>query len=481
MNSLSQIAALGYTRYERSVHTVSDTAVCMARGETCDVLAVLGPNPGFAGNAEQGVLLAPLTHENADLLRKLFPFCAPTSVLRRRSSVGVGDRLGIATPGHIRVFEQYPDVYPVFAQQSIRELNLTNRNYHDVLDSATFAVFRENFTRGFGADGDHLKTPDEVRYALDCGYTMITLDCSEHIQGAAAHMSAAEIDAAYRPMPELEALYCGKTFDVGGRKIAFSQTEFRRACLIYGEALDFATEIYRTLIAPPKSDADFEISIDETATPTTPAQHYFVASELLRRNVRYATIAPRFCGEFQKGVDYIGDLGQFEEEFEVHAAIADALGYKISVHSGSDKFSVFPIVGKLTHGRVHVKTAGTNWLEAMLVVAMTDPALYREVHAYALTVFDEARKYYHVTTDLSKIPALDTLSDAELPTLFTQNDARQLIHITYGLILNAKAPDGAPLFHDRLYRLWRKQDELYAERLTEHIGKHLRLLFGPAR
>ena len=197
---------------------------------------------------------------------------------------------------------------------------------------------------------------------------------------------------------------------------------------------------------------DFEISIDETITPTTPLQHFFVANELTRRGIRFATMAPRFCGEFQKGVDYIGNLGQFEREFAVHAAIARHFGYKISVHSGSDKFSVFPAVGKLTKGRFHLKTAGTSWLEAMKLVAMKDAGLYREIHTYALSVFEEARKYYHVTTQLNRIPDIKTLSDKELPQLFSHHDARQLIHITYGLILNAKNPDGSYRFRGRLYK-----------------------------
>ncbi|MEN6338983.1 MAG: tagaturonate epimerase family protein, partial [Clostridiaceae bacterium] len=388
---------------------------------------------------------------------------------------GVGDRLGIATPGHLRVFEQY-DALPILAQQSIRELNLTKRTFADVLDSVTFAVFREDFQRGFGADGDHLKTDAEVEYALSNGYTMITLDCSEHIRNDIEAMTNEQVDAAYRANAEWEKIYCSKTFAVEDQQVTFGEQEFRRACLIYAAALDHAVHIYETYI---KGNAvDFEISIDETMTPTTPAQHYFVASELLRRGVKFATIAPRFCGEFQKGIDYIGNLAQFEAEMRVHAAIARKFGYKLSIHSGSDKFSVFSIIGRLTNGNFHVKTAGTNWLEAMRVVAMTEPALYREVHAFALSVFHEATKYYHVTTDLGKIPALDSLSDAQLPSLFNQNDARQLIHITYGLILNAQDGNGDYRFKTRLYHCWRENDTLYYDRLEAHIGRHLALLYG---
>ena len=114
----------------------------------------------------------------------------------------------------------------------------------------------------------------------------------------------------------------------------------------------------------------------------------------------------------------------------------------------------------------------------MRVVAMTEPALYREVHAFALRSFEEAKRYYHVTTDLAKIPALDTLTNAELPNLFEQNDARQLIHITYGLILNAADEHGANLWKQRLYYCWREHDGLYYDRIEAHIGRHLALLAG---
>jgi hypothetical protein len=136
---------------------------------------------------------------------------------------------------------------------------------------------------------------------------------------------------------------------------------------------------------------------------------------------------------------------------------------------------VFPSIGRETQGVFHVKTAGTNWLEAMRVVAITDPSLYREVHNYALSAFSEAAKYYHVTTDLSKIPDVSGLKDEELPKLFENNDARQLIHITYGLILSKKDA-GSFTYKDRLYKLWRDNEEVYCGALVKHIGKHIELL-----
>lgn len=469
-----------YGIYPKSLHEANGICCFMADFGDRDVLVAekafgLEGESFEAGGKEWTI--AEETHPAAVVLREKFPFCAPCSVLKKDRSVGVGDRLGIATPGHVRVFEDY-DAYPVLAQQSIRELNLTNRTFEHVLDCASFAVFRENFTRGFGADGDHLKTPEEVNYAISCGYTMITLDCSEHIRNDVLNLPISQVEAEYVPDAAREAKYLGKTFTIDGVSITFDKESFMRMSLIYNEAIDFAVSIYKQFFAGREGILDFEVSIDETATPTEPSQHFYVASELISRGVVPATIAPRFCGEFQKGIDYIGNLAQFEEEFKVHAAIAKHFGYKISVHSGSDKFSVFSTVGKYTEGRFHLKTAGTNWLEAMKIIAAHQPSLYREVHQYALDkAFEEARKYYHVTTDLNNIPALDTLSDAELPALFENNDARQLIHITYGLILNEKDNDGNYLYKDRLYAAWREYAEEYYEAVHHHIGEHLRLLY----
>ena len=461
----------GFNAYEKSINRKGPSTVFMAKEDGLDFIFVQGKNPGFKGEKLPGnKFKAPLNHKNAEVLRKLFPFTAPSRVLGQERSFGIGDRLGIATPGHIRLFEKF-DAYPVFAQQSIRELTLTNRTFEDVMDVVTFSVFREGFKKGWGADGDHLKNAKDVKNALSLGFTMITLDCSEHINNNVTDENAPALPKNYADK------YLGKEFDIGEKvSLSFTEAELKKIVAVYGNAITFAADIYRQFFKKGKYKADFEISIDETSTPTTPLQHYFVARELVDLGVSFATMAPRFCGEFQKGIDYVGDLAQFEKEIKIHAVIARHFKYKLSIHSGSDKFTVFPSIGKATKTIFHVKTAGTNWLEAMRVVALGDPALYREVHKYALVAFDDARKYYHVTTDIKKIPNVDKLSDKELPGLFEQNDSRQLIHITYGLILNKKNDDGAFAYRDRLYKFWADHAEEYAKALVTHIGKHLTLL-----
>ncbi|MCL2671419.1 MAG: tagaturonate epimerase family protein [Clostridiales bacterium] len=421
----------GFGVYPQSVHAAEGGGlVCMADAGDFDMLVASGAcKVAFHGMDYGTYTVAPLTHGTALVLRRLFPFTRPVPVLSRPQSCGVGDRLGIAGDGLLRAFAQC-NVAPVLAQQSVRELTLTGRGFADVLDAASFAVFRNGYTGGFGADGDHLKTLADIRDALDLGYTMITLDCSEHIR------ADGETDAA-----------------------------------IYDAAIAFAVRIWETFFKDGHYSAELEISIDETETPTTPAQHRYIAEKLQGAGVRFASLAPRFCGQFQKGVDYRGDLAQFERELIAHAAIAKEEGYKLSIHSGSDKFSVFPIIAK--HCTCfHLKTAGTNWLEAMRVCAEKEPDLYRRAHAYALEIFAEARKYYHVSTDLTRIPPLPSLSDTELPALLDADDARQLIHITYGFILQN------PALRAALFALWRRERETYACALHKHIGRHLSLITG---
>lgn len=459
-----------YGIYPKSVRQVGDGLVFMADAGEEDVLVSFGCGAVFSGGRIQNdCTVAPLTHANADALRKLLPYTAPQRVLARDMTFGTGDRLGIAGDGFLRVFGKGA-VTPVLAQQSTRELNLTGRTYSDVIDAATFSVFRCGYTSGWGADGDHLKNEKEIRNALEAGCTMITLDCSEHIKKpSASDVGSAPVSG--EDWAQLRARFPAQ-LDIGGETLFFSDEMLRDALFIYGDALGFIKTIYETFFSSDDRQADFEISIDETDTPTTPEQHYFVAKELQRLGVRPQTLAPRFVGEFQKGVDYRGDIALFEQQLAVHCVIAQQFDYKISVHSGSDKFSVFPLVRKYTQGRFHLKIAGTNWLEAMRLVAQKDPALYREAHALALESFAFASKYYHVSTNLENISDPAILTDAQLPSLFDQDDARQLIHITYGFLLSCAS------LNQRLFRLWRAEREAYADALARHIGHHVALLTG---
>ncbi len=422
-----------------------------------------------------------LTVENSKVIRKYFEFTNPISLAEYKTTFGLGDRLGLASPGHLKLFKKYPSVRPVLAQQSIRELNLTGRDYGQVLADAVWAVFQEDYREGYGADGDHLKALDDIQMALDYGYTMITLDCSEHINNLSSEQTA-EIEKIYqslegREQEKLEKQFLDKTFKLKtGLTLTFTPEALKFNVAIYQQAINFALKVYNQFIKPLQGKIDFEVSIDETATPTDPLSHFFVAEQLTTAGVKINSMAPRFCGEFQKAIDYIGDLKQFEVEYKEHTKIAEHFGYKLSVHSGSDKFAAFPVIGRESKGHVHVKTAGTNWLEAVKVIIAAEPSLYREMHEFAFKHQEEARKYYVVSADPKRVPDINKLSDKELARLMEEDDSRQIIHITYGLILLAKDQNGKYIFRDRIYECLRRNEELYNQFLEKHIGKHMELL-----
>ena len=184
-------------------------------------------------------------------------------------------------------------------------------------------------------------------------------------------------------------------------------------------------------------------------------------------------MAPRFCGEFQKGIDYIGDVDRFRVEFATHAQIAEKFGYRISVHSGSDKFSIFPYVGQLTNGRFHLKTSGTSWVEAVRVIAECDPALFRRMVHYSCGRYPEAKAFYHVTGQVEKVPDVDAVADTELPYLLDETDTRQVMHITYGFLLQEKDAEGRYVFRDDIYRTLRQHKKELDDTISRHIRKHL--------
>lgn len=247
-----------------------------------------------------------------------------------------------------------------------------------------------------------------------------------------------------------------------------------RAAVKYGGAVAHVAALYRHLVSVgPSGGFELEISVDETDTPTGHAEHLFIARELRRLGVRWVSLAPRYVGRFEKGVEYIGDLAAFETDFAGHAAIARALGpYKLSLHSGSDKFSIYGIAAELTRGLVHLKTAGTSYLEALRATASFDPALFREILTFARDRYDTDKASYHVSAQLERVPAPETLADADLPLLLEQFDTRQVLHVTFGSVLTT------PALKDRLMTGLMRNEERYYDVLERHFIRHLHPLAG---
>ncbi|MDI9471015.1 MAG: tagaturonate epimerase family protein [Bacillota bacterium] len=411
--------------------------------------------------------IARLTPETAELLMQAFPWTRPVRRGQHRFTYGMGDRIDCATPGQIQAIAGYP-VFPIFAQQSIRELQLTRRSFPDVIAAAAFAVFAADYRGGYGADGDHLKSLEEIDLALDAGCTMITLDCSEKIDTTIAKLDRDVRRQRWQELAENVRRHYLDTY--ADRDYPFighiPRSEVERIVLVFHRAIDFTQEAWEH-IQKRGREVDFELSIDETVQATTPLEHYLIAREVSERGVRLSTVAPHFSGEFEKGLDYIGDTANFRSELENHQTIAEILGYRLSLHSGSDKFLIFPHFGAITSQAAHVKTAGTNWLEALRVVAICDPDLFRRSLEFAISARPEAERYYRVTSRVEEIPVLAEVSDSDLVSLIDIPASRQTLHITYGLLLHQ------PWFREPFFKLLRREAGRYADFLTRHTRRHL--------
>ena len=180
-------------------------------------------------------------------------------------------------------------------------------------------------------------------------------------------------------------------------------------------------------------------------------------------------------GDFEKGIDYKGDLNAFEQSLRDHAAIARHLGpYKLSLHSGSDKLSIYAIFGRVTRGMYHVKTAGTSYLEALRVVARHEPTLFRRIIDFSRERFETDRATYHISAKLDAVPEAEGVSDdAELEQLYlNEDDGRQILHVTFGSVMSDET------LGDEVRRVLRAHPETHRRILAHHFGKHLRALRG---
>jgi hypothetical protein len=425
-----------------------------------------------------------LDHQNAAALRRHLPFTAP-QVQGTRAAFGAGDRLGLATPAHVRAVRG-AGLRPFFAQQSIREMTRTGRTPDEVMDTATFGVFEEGWRDGFGADADHLKTAQDVDATVAAGFTMFTIDPGDHVDNEAETASIEVLKGKVNALPwaelettadDLRRAYSDPVRLPGDVVVTFDEATLLRAAAKYGRSLAHTAAMYRHLAEKKAGGAfELEMSVDETATPTSVAEHIFVARELRRLGVSWVSLAPRFVGEFEKGVDYIGDLGEFERSFAQHVAVSQHFGpYKISIHSGSDKFSIYPIAARLAGDLVHLKTAGTSYLEALRAIAAIDSALFREILAFAIERYPTDRASYHVSADPAKVVRPEGLSDAQLANVLDQFDTREALHVTFGSVLTAQI-DGRPRFRDRLMKALQEHEEIHYETVRAHIERHVRPL-----
>lgn len=441
---------------------------------------------GVASESGGGSILdGPLSSANATAVRTHVPWLQPKPV-GLTTSAGVGDRLGLATPGHAMAFRKYGNgIAPVFAQQSIREMDRLGRTPQVVLDDATFGALEARWDRQVGADADHLKTTDDIDRCLQAGFTSFTLDPGEHVRAVpasyAGDLSGLPWEALEDDEVSLARRYAGGVLDLEHSSLRISDSELRRAAYKYGAAVAYAVAMYRHLMAHADYPVEVEVSVDETDDPTTVAEHVYIATEMKRLGMKWVSFAPRYIGRFEKGVEYIGDTGALADSLRQHFAVATALGpYKLSLHSGSDKFSIYALAAAATGGMLHLKTSGTSYLEALSVAAICAPALFRDIYDVSRDAYGDARASYQVSASRSRTPLSRDVADADLGELVTRFDSRQILHVGYGAVLTLRDRQGKRWLNDELHSLLTAESERYARALEIHLGRHLALLSGVA-
>jgi tagaturonate epimerase len=332
-------------------------------------------------------------------------------------SVGVGDRFAHQAKAQlaacIKAGELGVEVVPVW-NKSNREHTIIHSEPTQTRAAADAAVKELGWTKPYFLDADHINLKTVERFLAPCDF--FTLDVAEEIGKAA---KPEDVEAFVARHPEL----------VGEVTIPHISEPFKTdAAFVTGVANKFlaavqdAGKIYRFLVEH-KGEGKFvpEVSMDETDFPQTPVELLIILAAIADEKIPIQTIAPKFTGRFNKGVDYVGNVAQFSKEFEEDlAAIAFAIdtyglpsNLKLSVHSGSDKFSIYQAIHdgvKKFGAGVHLKTAGTTWLEELIGLAEAGGSgleiakeVYREAYAHSA----ELRAPYATVIDID---------DAKLPT-----------------------------------------------------------------
>ena len=338
-------------------------------------------------------------------------------------SIGIGDRFGFEGVAQLRALQQAAAdgvrVVPVW-NKSNREHMIIGTTPDDVQKAARAAVHACSWSNPYYLDADHIGLATVDRFLQPSNF--FTIDVADYIgkpvddevtasflRSMARFRGALAIPGLQAPLQVTDQLLTG----------------FARK---YLSAVAEAGNIYR-YIEEKKGVGNFipEISLDEAQTPQTPSELFLILAAIAREEIPIQTIAPKFTGSFLKGIDYVGDIGKFTRDFQDDlAVIAYAVGtfnlprnLKLSVHSGSDKFSLYPVIHRAlasVDAGIHLKTAGTTWLEEVIGLAASGPsglALAKEIYYESFKRFDELCQPYLavVSIDRSRLPSPQQVSD----------------------------------------------------------------------
>jgi hypothetical protein len=408
-------------------------------------------------------------------------------------SMGLGDRFGHQGHAQLKAIleagKNRIEITPVW-NKSNREHMIIGTQPSDVRKEADSVTRAAGFEMPYFVDADHinLETVDKFIGSSD----FFTIDVASYIGKRAD-------DSEIKSFLDSADKYTGR-FEVPGIKKAVKCSDKQLAGIAekYLFAAKKAGQIYRK-IETTKGAGNFitEVSMDEVAIPQTPVELFFILKMLGNEGVPLQTIAPKFSGRFNKGVDYVGDplkfASEFEEDLMIIAFAVSEFGLpdnlKISVHSGSDKFAIYPHIGSLLkkHGKgIHLKTAGTTWLEEVIGLAEaggTGLDFAKEVYIKALEKIEELCAPYAdvIDIDTKALPAAGEVSvwngrkfasslrhDQDNPDY--NPNMRQLIHVAYKLAAQKM---------DIFFRLLEEHEEVVSDCVFDNIyNRHILRIFG---
>lgn len=410
----------------------------------------------------------------------------------KKYTMGMGDRFAHQGRAQLRAVQVAQragiDVFPTW-NKSFREHTIVKSQPQELRDEADAAVTAMGWKGDYYVDADHigLKTvdafiPGSNFYTLDVadfvGNTPTASDVDSFIEANRKHLGLLEIPGIAQP------------FDV-------SESKLREVAGKFLVAIQQAKATYDHIVATKGFDNFVtEVSVDETDLPQTPIDLFLILSMIAAAGIPAQTIAPKFTGRFNKGVDYVGDLAQFEKEFDEDLSVISYAiqqfdlpeTLKLSVHSGSDKFSLYPIINKLIKKHdagLHVKTAGTTWLEEVIGLAEAGGEgleIAKDVYAHAHARFDELTAPYATVIDIDKtaLPAPEAVQDWS-PEKYTGTlrhaqshpdynpNFRQLIHVGFKVAAEMKGR-----FIDALAA----NEEIIGNNVTENLwSRHIEPIF----
>lgn len=404
-------------------------------------------------------------------------------------SFGIGDRFshqgGFGLEALIKAKKSLSvDFTPVW-NKSNREHQIVGSTPEDTKKEADTAVKSLGFKDAYFVDADHINMNNVDKFLGASNF--FTIDVADYI-GKKAEQSDIEkfIDANSKYAKELVVPKIDQPFIIGIDKL----TQIAEKYLF---AIQEAGRIYR-YIANKKGIDNFvtEVSMDEVDYPQTPIEIFFILSALAMEEIPIQTIAPKFSGRFNKGVDYVGDIKQFEQEFEQDLLVMDyavkefglPTNLKLSIHSGSDKFSIYPIMGRLIRKYdkgIHIKTAGTTWLEEMIGLALSDKdalALAKKIAIASLDRLDELCAPYATVIDINRnnLPSVETITNwtgeqfaralrHEQSDPKFNPDFRQAIHVSYKI---------AAEYGEEFYAALKRNKEIVGTQVCNNIySRHI--------